>query len=215
MKRLLQNKVFFYSFICILVTIALYLIISPNFTHFRQEQYSNSLIKEFEGGTGSIRYNPSDVVIPGEQIEPLQTEKKSQSTVNLSAIGILEIPKIHLKDPVVEGATDENIRIAIGHYTPSVKTGQKGASVLFGHNMRKSGLLFNRLYEVKAGDQIFYSDKSNRYEYRVKSLAIVSADQLIDVVNQQTDKSELILITCHYVEKVKLRYVVYAELVQH
>ncbi|MOA38190.1 Sortase family protein [compost metagenome] len=126
-------------------------------------------------------------------------------------IAVIEIDKIDLKLPVLEGATKANMRHAATHMTETAPIGQIGNAAIAAHRARKEGRLFNRLNEVEPGDEIKISTKQEKYTYKVIKISVVEPTD-ISVLNSKDDEKWLTLITCTPLNKSTHRLIVHAEL---
>jgi sortase A len=145
---------------------------------------------------------------------PTKTPTPTPVAVVIQAIGKISIPVIKVDMPIAEGATKYNLRVAIGHYSYSANLGQPGLCVLFGHRMYTYGRHFNRLGEVKIGDQIIIEDKQNRYTYEVDLIDTILPERLVFELNVQTADSRIMLVTCTPVRVASHRLLVKGKLIQ-
>lgn len=142
--------------------------------------------------------------------EPTPTEAPAEVVVR--AIGRIEIPKIKVDMPIAEGTSKYNLRIAIGHYTPSAPLGQEGRSVLLGHRMYAYGRHFNRLGEMAIGDTIIVEDKQYRYTYTVDKIDRILPHDLLKEVYAPVEGSRIMLVTCDPIRVASHRLLVRGEL---
>jgi sortase A len=134
----------------------------------------------------------------------------------------LTIPSINAKAPIifepqtVEWAVQLALRKGVDHYGASANPGQAGNTVIFGHS---SGAIwapgdykfvFTLLNKVKAGDQVIIDYQGTRYTYKVTGTEIILPTNL-SVLNQNSTKPSLTLITCTPVGTSKYRFVVHAD----
>ena len=112
--------------------------------------------------------------------------------------GILRIPDINLKSPILVGDTKENLNVGVCEVKGSVKAGEAGNYILAGHYSRIYGRHFNRLKEVKPGTSIFVDSATGTYEYIVyEKIEKVDAKDT-SVVPIGISESNITLITCDY-----------------
>lgn len=125
--------------------------------------------------------------------------------------GILSIPAIGLANaPVVQGTTDSQLNVAIGHDPASVWPGQPGTAVLSAHDVT----WFSKIPSLKDGDLIYYETPCATYSFKVTGHKIVSAGSM--PVN--TPNATLILDTCWPTNALYLtnyRYEVFATLISY
>jgi sortase A len=120
-----------------------------------------------------------------------KTATPSQPTV----IGVLKIDIIGLKLPVVEGISAADMRIAPGHIPGTAFPGQLGNAVIAGHHSYTYGRMFNRLEELKAGDNVKVETGGHVYLYTIYDKKIVEPTDL-SVLNHNNIDKILTLITC-------------------
>ncbi|MNP41287.1 Sortase family protein [compost metagenome] len=126
-------------------------------------------------------------------------------------IAIIEIVKIDLKLPVLEGASKENMRHAAAHMSDTAPLGEVGNAAIAAHRARKEGRLFNRLNEIELGDLIKITTKNEKYTYKVIKISVVEPTD-ISVLNSNNNDKWLTLITCTPLNKSTHRLIVQAEL---
>jgi sortase A len=131
--------------------------------------------------------------------------------MNNGIIGKLEINKIDLTIPIMEGASQANLKIAAGHLKGTSSVGEAGNSAIAAHRSYTYGKQFNRLPEVEVGDTIRVVTKDKKLTYRIISEMIVLPDDL-SVLNKDKSESTLTLITCHPMKNPTHRYIVKAVL---
>ena len=123
-------------------------------------------------------------------------------------VGMLDVPRLRLTTPVVEGDDDGTLKRAVGHLPDTPLPWQKGNSALAGH---RDGL-FRPLKDVKIGDEIRFRTTSQQLNYRVTKTSIVKPDDVSVLEPGSTET--LTLITCYpfnYVGSAPKRFVVHAE----
>lgn len=74
-----------------------------------------------------------------------------------SEIGILTIPRIEAELPVTAGVSEKQLKISEGWVMQTDMVGSVGNAVIAGHRSYTSGLHFNRLDELEAGDEILFT----------------------------------------------------------
>lgn len=150
---------------------------------------------------------------------PKETEQQAKAAKSKpkdgEAIGILKISKIDLKTPVVEGATQDDIRYAVGHLPSSGSVDDLGKDnqnfAIAGHRSYTYGQFFNRLDELKKGNKIILNTKERKFTYKVFKKKIIKPTD-VEVVKPIKGKSIITLITCHPKNSNKQRLVIFAEL---
>lgn len=103
---------------------------------------------------------------------------------------ILEVPRIHLEAPVLNGTADSVLNVAVGHYEGSRWPGSPGLSILLAHDVS----YFSNLGSVRGGDQVVWIDNCTRYVFQVTDTQVTSPKAPIYV---QKGVPYLALVTCY------------------
>jgi sortase A len=122
-------------------------------------------------------------------------------------VGMLDVPRLQLRTPVIEGDDMVTLKRSVGHLPDTPLPWQSGNSAIAGH---RDGL-FRPLKDVKVGDEIRFRTTSDELRYRVTGTSIVMPDDLTVLATQS--ESTLTLITCYpfyYVGTAPKRFVVHA-----
>ncbi len=125
-------------------------------------------------------------------------------------IGVLTIPKIDLKVAIGEGTDPKTLKYAVGHFNNTAMPGQKGNFCLAGHRSYTFGEYFNRLGEIKSGDEIQVKTINGDYKYKVYDIQVVLPDQ-VKVLNSTAD-STMTLVTCTPIRVATHRLIIKARL---
>lgn len=134
------------------------------------------------------------------QLEENTEEKSEEESVNLDSINgytpiaIMEIPSIKLKQPVVEGITEDVIKYFLGKFPDSAMPGEVGNFSVAGHRVSDFTDAFINLYKVKPGDKVIVTTKSGKYTYEVEESFIVEPEQ-VEVLDT-ADYEKITMITC-------------------
>lgn len=123
-------------------------------------------------------------------------------------VGLLEIPRLKLSTPVVEGDDPTALRGAAGHLPDTPRPWERGNSAIAAH---RDGL-FRPLQNIRIGDEVLVTTPLGEFRYRVRDTRIVKPTDLSVLKSQAADT--LTLITCYpfnYVGSAPKRFVVHAE----
>lgn len=126
-------------------------------------------------------------------------------------IATISIASIDLKLPVLEGATEENMKVAAVHLIETASLGEIGNAAIAAHRMRIKGRLFNRLDEVEVGDKIVIDTKEDTFTYTVYKISVVEPTD-VSVLNYNNTDRRLTLITCEPLINPTHRLIVHAEI---
>ena len=123
-------------------------------------------------------------------------------------VGMLDVPRLNLTTPVIEGDDDSTLKRAVGHLPDTPMPWEGGNSAFAGH---RDGL-FRPLKDIKVGDEILFRTSRDQYRYRVTATAIVTPDN-VSVLEPRSQPS-LTLITCYpfsYVGNAPKRFIIHAD----
>jgi len=128
-----------------------------------------------------------------------------------TVLGIIQIKKIKVKAPVVEGVKPSNLKSAVGHVPGTAALGQPGNCALAGHRSYTFGKFFNRLNEIEVGDEILITTKKEDLTYKVIKTHVVTPDD-VSVLKGSKDDNIITLITCTPIYVASHRLIVVARL---
>ncbi|MBH0164246.1 class D sortase [Fictibacillus sp. 7GRE50] len=153
-----------------------------------------------------------------QQLDDVFLKNKPKNTVaspklQNGIIGKLQINKIDLTIPIMEGASQANLKVGAGHLIGTSPIGDTGNSAIAAHRSYTYGKQFNRLPEVKVGDTIQVVTKDKKLTYRIIDEMIVLPNDL-SVLKKDSTQNVLTLITCHPMKNPTHRFIVKAVLEQ-
>jgi sortase A len=123
-------------------------------------------------------------------------------------VGVLEIPRLGVKEVVAYGDSDETLDIAIGHLPDTPLPWMGGNSVVAAHRDTH----FRELRHIRSGDVIRLTTRRGTFEYSVKDRLIVDPDDVWVMAPSRTRR--LTLVTCYpfaYVGPAPQRFIVQAD----
>lgn len=189
-KNILRKYViqFYISLLLILFSILYFLYLAHN--RNTKESFSETLLSNFN-------------------IERIYSNKKAYTIVNsnknisFSVVGIIEIPKINIKYPILSDVTDELLKIApCRFYGPSPN--ETGNLCIAAHNYDDTRF-FSNLYKLSVGDPINIYDSNNKkiVYYVYDKFEIIKTNT--SCTSQNTNgKREITLVTCNNLNKNRL-----------
>jgi len=131
---------------------------------------------------------------PEERETTTKPKKKKDQPI---PIATLTIDKIDLELPVLEGVSVENLKYTAAHISETSPLGEIGNAAIAAHRARTKGRLFNRLNELKIGDEVIITQPDERVSvYTVYHISIVEPTD-VSVLNRNKKDRILTLITCH------------------
>lgn len=118
-------------------------------------------------------------------------------------VGIIEIPKINIKYPILEKTSEESMKVSVTKFWgPEVN--EIGNLTIAGHN-NFSGTMFGKTKNLKNGDIIKLTDlKNNTLEYKIFDKYSVDPDDISYVKSIEQGTREVTLITCTNGHKERL-----------
>ena len=185
---------------CILIGIVCLLI--PFYYHFKGVKDTNRLMEDF---TSQVEEKQDEETTGEEEEQTSISEEDAAIFSEGDVIAILEIASLGIRYPVVEGATAENLNVAIGHLSETADIGATGNCVLAGHNGSRHGEFFTHLSEIRKGDAVALINADGEVlNYEVTDFYVVGPYD--NSIKNQGEEKELTLFTC--AEKGSMRFVV-------
>lgn len=212
-----------FSYLLILVGVLIMLYPTANewYSDRQQEKLLEEAVMSYEESTPppdlENSYAEVTQILAEESVldtepQPQETEKPEQDIeVGGKVIAIIEIDKIDLKLPVLEGATKANLKHAAAHMKETAPLGESGNAAIAAHRARTTGRLFNRLNEVVIGDVVTVKTSDEVYNYEVYDISVVDPSD-VSVLNGNNDDKILTLITCDPLVNPTHRLIVHAKL---
>ena len=109
--------------------------------------------------------------------------------------GILEIPKINIKYPILKDSSEEAMKVSIVKYSGGA-INEYGNYSIAGHNY-KDGLFFGNTKQLENGDIIKITDLShNTIIYKVVDKFITDPNDVTILETKNNSIREITLITC-------------------
>lgn len=136
-----------------------------------------------------------DNIDNSEDKTKLKTNNNNLQESNNNSTCTIKIDKINLYQPILQGASKENLSVSIASVNTNVKSGQVGNYALAGHRSHTYGRNFNRLAELEIGDKIKVFDGSKEYVYTVCEKFLVKPEETWVLNGNKVDR-EITLITC-------------------
>jgi len=170
-----------------------------------------------EGGqsvSGDTSDPPPGAAEPSQESGSGDAEAVSIAESGPVSLGDMELPKIEVSAPVLEGTESEQLALGIGHVTGSALPGQPGNCCVAGHRSGRAAKPFENLDKLENGDLVRFIVGDNIYEYEVFDKFVVEPTD-VWVLKQDKDESIVTIITCEYVSVgVKKRLIVRARLIE-
>lgn len=176
------------------------------------------------GGTGLVAYPFATDLWAARLQSGLTTQLASTSVAERFRTGEikagdpvtrLQIPTIDVDTVVVEGTSLAALRAGAGHYPETPLPGEAGNVAIAGHRTTY-GRPFNRIDELKEGDEVILTTPLGRHTYEVVGPpGVVLPTQYAEVVDEYPSDGDYVTLTsCHPEGSATHRIVVRAKLVE-
>ena len=185
----------------LLITAGIAIMAVPFFWRTTGEKQTEQLISEFERTLEDDQDEKKDV-----EEEQTSISKEDEAILEEgNVIGIIEIPSIDIRYPVMEGTGSAVLNAGIGHIPETAGIGESGNCVLCGHNGSRYGTFFTPLNQISIGDEVAIIDKKGQtHIYEVAETEVVNPYD--NSIKTQGEGKELTLFTCS--QKGTMRFVV-------
>ena len=132
-----------------------------------------------------------------ENLENSKNGEKIQSVYKGYAVeGILEIPKIEIKYPIIIDTTEETMKISITKFWGPEEPNEIGNYTIAGHNNR-DGTMFGKTKYLQKGDILKLTNLNNIVvNYRIFDIYSVNPNDTSYVKSIEEGAREVTLITC-------------------
>ena len=155
-----------------------------------------------------IRYggnylNEKEVSSSLETIEEELNKEETQQSESLPELefkgykieGIIEIPKINIKYPIIDHTNEETMKVSITKFW-GPQANEIGNYTVAGHN-NKDGTMFGKTKYLQIGDKIKLTNlKNETIEYEIIKKYSIDPDDVSCVESVENGTREITLITC-------------------
>ena len=141
-----------------------------------------------------------------EKINDKEKTNKKNSTTDFKSgdtIGILNIPSIGLKTAVIESVEKQYLNHYVCHFENSVKVGEYGNFSIAGHSNYIYNQIFDDVHKIKLNDEVRIKTLDKEFTYVVKEIFNAKPEETW-VLDQDTNKKELTIVTCSDYGKERL-----------
>lgn len=159
-----------------------FIALSIGLTSYSNVKY-NRLLESFNSSSEDL-----------SDLEHLKEENTQEYKITEDMIGIIEIPSIELKYPILEGTDKDVLKTAVGHFESSALPGEGSNMTLIGHNNFILAEPFKYLNKVIEGDLVHIITSEEKYTYEVTK--IYKVDPYDKDVVKESEDTKLTLITC-------------------
>lgn len=151
--------------------------------------YSEDILKELESEIPELERS-SETGISENNEEQSNLQMSFKEIDNNQYIGIIHIPSLNVKLPVIKQWNYENLKSAPCLYSGNVTD---NSMVIAGHNYSSH---FGNLKQLSTGDEIYFIDvDGNLYSYTVAETEILDGS---DTEKMESGQWDLTLFTCNF-----------------
>ena len=163
------------------------------------------LIIKYGGNYINDKQLKETVSVIEQQLENAQNGEKIESSYKGYEIeGIIEIPKIEIKYPIISSTTEESMKVSITKFWGPKNLEEIGNYIIVGHNNR-DGTMFGKTKYLEIGDEIKLTDlNNNTVSYRIFAKYSIDPNDLSYVDSVEPETKEVTLITCTNGHKERL-----------
>ena len=177
--------------------------------------YSHAKVQSFWASQAPAQVVPearahSQSDMPDLRLWSIQRIKGYQASLRVNVpppLGVLDVPSLRLRVPVLEGTDDLTLDRGVGHIRGTASLGELGNIGLAGH---RDGF-FRVLKDIHVGDTIDLHSQSGTSHYLVDEIQIVPPTNIS--VLEARAKPSLTLVTCYpfyFAGSAPSRYIVHA-----
>lgn len=143
------------------------------------------------------KYIEETSVINEEQEEVIEENNNTtKENYNITYTAVLEIPKINLKNGVVDSTKNfKSINYAISVDNSSQYPNENGNFILYSHSGNSNIAFFNKLNNLELNDDIYVYYNGIKYRYSVRNKYDIEKTGKAKVISRKDDKY-ITLITC-------------------
>ena len=165
------------------------------------DQFQDGYVNKIPNKNNTNNTNDENIVINGIDISPNNNTNNSGTSTavkekyqGFTMVGTIEISKINLKYPILEGVSTKALDTAV--CLQYGKLNQIGNSVVIGHNYR-NGTFFSNLYKLSNGDKITISDYTGKkITYTIYDKFEAEPEDVSFYTRDTNGARELTLSTC-------------------
>lgn len=172
----------FINIISLIITIIIYLVM-------------NFFINHVNFKVNKVKFNADFVSEKTINLNNINSVNSSEKTLEQNLIEeqwYIQIDKISLKAPIAKDTTKDVLENYVGHFNESPL--DKGNICLAAHNRGYKNNYFNKIKELKEGDEIKYVYKNIERTYEVTKQEIIKNTDWENLEN--TEENKITLITC-------------------
>lgn len=171
----------------VLIALALSLTLYNIYTDKNAEDYSLKILEELEEQIPELVYPFDQTNVSGNQLV-FDGEMKLLTADGRDYIGIVHIPSIDIRLPVMNKWNYDNLKLAPCRYSGGIN---EHAMIIIGHNYSSH---FGKLKQLKENDDIYFIDANgNVYAYKVSEIEILQDN---DTEKMESGDWPLTLFTC-------------------
>lgn len=179
----MKNKI--YNLIITVLVIALIVVITM-------------IVIKYGGNYLNEKEVSASLVTIEQELQKVQTEDELLPELEFKGYkieGILEIPKIDIKYPIINYTNEETMKVSVTKFS-GPQANEIGNYTIAGHN-NKDGTMFGKTKYLQIGDKIKLTNlKNETMEYEVFKIYSIDPSDVSCVDSVEQGTREITLITC-------------------
>ena len=173
--------------------------------YFEQRELAGSFDTRLGEGRGGVAHASA---VDVRTTLPRSAVKWRRSSKRGDAVARLRIPRLGLREIVVNGTDRDSLKRGPGRYLGSAMPGEGELVYLAGHRTTY-GAPFSRIDRLRKGDRVFLELPYGTFEYAITGHRIVAATETS--VLESKGREQLALQACHPRFFATHRYIAYAK----
>jgi len=178
------------DFAILILVIAVIIIISQIISRMQENQETTSQMANVVNVVETLQQD-----LQNENSEDIKTKLLETTIQGYNIEGIIEIPKIELKYPIINETTDKTMKISVTKFWGS-NINDVGNYCIAGHN-NLDGTMFGKVKKLQKGDIIKLTNLyGETLEYKVFDIYVIDPNDVSCTKIVEEGTCELTLITC-------------------
>ncbi|PLR77242.1 class D sortase [Bacillus sp. V3-13] len=155
-----------------------------------------------------ISYRKAEQVLKTNAAIPDHLAEKAFEPKHGAVVGMLEIPKLEARLPIIEGTDEDELEKGVGHFKGTAYPLGNDQIVLSGHR----DTVFRKMGELETGDLFILKLPYGSFTYKMDSSQIVDANDRT-IIKPTAPKEVLTVTTCYpftFIGNAPERYIITA-----
>lgn len=183
------------KYFSLLILLGISVILFPSLQEKYYDWQQDKVMDNLQSDLSKLNYSFEQAMSDTSFTDPAIDEERIPN-VDTGTLGVIVIDKIDVQLPILEDATEANMKVSATHLVETAPIGSEGNAAIAAHRAHKKGRLFNRLGELEIGDQIDVTlADQTQIRYTIDQISVVEPTDL-SVLEDPHLGQVLTLITC-------------------